>query len=125
MGRVDHSRLVAGRAPGCDDRGRDEGPRRRPDDSAMPDPPTSWPSRRRWSARNGPAAAARRRAMTPRAVIVVGSVNMDLTVRARRAPGPGETVTATGFATSGGGKGANQAVAAARMGATTRLIGCV
>jgi ribokinase len=48
---------------------------------------------------------------------------MDLTVRTGRAPGDGETVIATGFATAGGGKGANQAVAAARMGATTRLVG--
>jgi ribokinase len=58
-------------------------------------------------------------------VVVVGSVNMDLTVRATRAPAAGETVLAKGFASSGGGKGANQAVAAARMGVPTRLVGCV
>jgi ribokinase len=58
-------------------------------------------------------------------VVVVGSVNMDLTVQAPHAPTDGETVIATGFASAGGGKGANQAVAAARMGATTRLVGRV
>jgi ribokinase len=58
-------------------------------------------------------------------VVVVGSVNMDLTVQAPHAPTDGETVIATGFAAAGGGKGANQAVAAARMGATTRLVGRV
>ncbi len=58
-------------------------------------------------------------------VVVFGSANVDLTVRTRRAPGPGETVTGTTFTESGGGKGANQAVAAARAGARTRFVGCV
>jgi ribokinase len=58
-------------------------------------------------------------------VIVVGSVNVDLVVRAPRLPGPGETVTGGTFARHGGGKGANQAVAAARLGARTHLIGCL
>src|SRR6478609_1422659 len=48
---------------------------------------------------------------------VLGSVNMDLVVRTARLPGPGETVLGTTFATSQGGKGANQAIAAARAGA--------
>src|SRR5204862_7579370 len=61
--------------------------------------------------------------MTPGAVVVFGSANVDLTVHAERAPGPGETVLGHGFAQGGGGKGANQAVAAARMGATTRFVG--
>jgi len=59
------------------------------------------------------------------AVVVFGSANVDLTVRTDRAPGPGETVLGHGFAQSGGGKGANQAMAAARMGATTRFVGRV
>ena len=59
----------------------------------------------------------------PRIVLVVGSVNVDLVVRAPRLPGPGETVTGGTFAQHDGGKGANQAVAAARLGATVTFIG--
>ena len=55
-------------------------------------------------------------------VIVAGSVNMDLVVHAARLPRPGETVLGATFQTFPGGKGANQAVAAARLGATTSLI---
>src|SRR4051794_28061987 len=58
-------------------------------------------------------------------VVVVGSVNADLVVRAARLPGPGETVTGGTFARHGGGKGANQAVAAARLGARTALVAAV
>jgi ribokinase len=58
-------------------------------------------------------------------VIVVGSINDDLVVTASRLPGPGETVPGTGVAHSGGGKGANQAVAAARAGASVAMVGCV
>jgi ribokinase len=58
-------------------------------------------------------------------VIVVGSANVDLTVRAGRLPAPGETVTGGVFSRQHGGKGANQAVAAARYGAPTRFIGAV
>jgi ribokinase len=61
--------------------------------------------------------------MTPGAVVVFGSANVDLTVHTERAPGPGETVLGHRFAQGGGGKGANQAVAAARMGAATRFVG--
>jgi ribokinase len=57
------------------------------------------------------------------AVVVVGSANVDLVVRAPRHPVPGETLLGSGFATHAGGKGANQAVAAARAGARTALIG--
>lgn len=58
-------------------------------------------------------------------VIVVGSANVDLTVRVGQLPGPGETVIGGVFSRQNGGKGANQAVAAARYGAATRLIAAV
>src|SRR5207342_2048460 len=60
-----------------------------------------------------------------RNVYVVGSVNLDLVVRAATLPGPGETVTGGTFERHGGGKSANQAVAAARQGATVRMVGAV
>lgn len=56
---------------------------------------------------------------------VVGSINLDFVVQAERLPRPGETVSGARFARVPGGKGANQAVAAARLGATVRMIGCV
>jgi ribokinase len=58
-------------------------------------------------------------------ITVVGSVNLDLVARCERLPRPGETVTNAGFERIKGGKGANQAVAAARLGAEVRLICCV
>jgi ribokinase len=58
-------------------------------------------------------------------VVVIGSVNMDLVARTPRLPVPGETLEGSSFATFPGGKGANQAVAAARLGARTALIGRV
>ncbi len=56
---------------------------------------------------------------------VVGSINLDLVARCKRLPQAGETVTDARFERHPGGKGANQAVAAARLGADVRLIGCV
>jgi ribokinase len=58
-------------------------------------------------------------------IAVLGSLNMDLTVRTPRLPAAGETLTGTGFSTSPGGKGANQAIAAARAGGRVRMIGAV
>jgi ribokinase len=61
----------------------------------------------------------------PGRVVVVGSVNQDLTLLVFRHPGPGETTLATRHFGGGGGKGANQAVAAGRMGADVALVGRV
>lgn len=58
-------------------------------------------------------------------IVVVGSLNMDLVVEVPTIPLPGETVLGKNFATFPGGKGANQAVAAARLGAHVTLIGRV
>lgn len=62
--------------------------------------------------------------MAPR-ITVVGSINLDLVVGAARLPRPGETVTGATFSRGPGGKGANQAVAAARLGADVTMVGCV
>ena len=58
-------------------------------------------------------------------VVVFGSINLDLVTRIARFPAPGETLAADSFATYPGGKGANQALAAARAGSTVRLFGAV
>ena len=58
-------------------------------------------------------------------IVIVGSLNMDLVVQVPTIPAPGETVLGNNFATIPGGKGANQAVAAARLGAKVSLIGRV
>lgn len=58
-------------------------------------------------------------------VVVAGSLNMDLVTRTERLPRPGETVFGQSFATVHGGKGANQAVAASRLGARVAMLGCV
>lgn len=55
-------------------------------------------------------------------VVVVGSANVDLVLAVQRIPGPGETVLATRLTRGAGGKGANQAVAAARAGAATAFV---
>lgn len=58
-------------------------------------------------------------------IVVVGSANMDMVLRVQHLPRPGETVSGHGFETLPGGKGANQAVAAARLGAEVHFVGCV
>jgi ribokinase len=58
-------------------------------------------------------------------VTVLGSLNMDISVTVPRLPGPGQTVLGDAASFTPGGKGANQAVAAARLGADVRMVGCV
>lgn len=64
-------------------------------------------------------------APAPRVVVVVGSVNTDMVLRVPHLPAAGETVPGGGLATLCGGKGANQAVAAARQGASVHFVGAV
>ena len=59
------------------------------------------------------------------AVAVVGSLNIDLVIRAPHCPQKGETVIGGAFGMAGGGKGSNQALAAARLSASSHIIGCV
>jgi ribokinase len=56
---------------------------------------------------------------------VVGSINLDLVTKVERLPRPGETLSGATLERVSGGKGANQAVAAARLGANVRMVGCV
>lgn len=61
----------------------------------------------------------------PGALVVLGSANMDLVTRVSRLPAPGETISGRSFERTPGGKGLNQAVAAARAGARVAFAGCV
>lgn len=63
--------------------------------------------------------------MSQRKLLVLGSANIDLVARVSRIPRPGETLMGSSFTTVCGGKGANQAVAAARLGAAVGFLGCV
>ncbi|WP_040156838.1 ribokinase [Mobilicoccus massiliensis] len=62
---------------------------------------------------------------TPSRVVVIGSINVDLFARVRTHPRPGETVLGEDGSRKAGGKGANQAVAAALAGAPTAMVGCI
>src|SRR3954469_15051141 len=90
------------------------------------DAPTSgnWPSasRPRPRGNNGAAGAGRVGRAT---IVVIGSINIDLISRVSRLPRPGETLTGDSFHALPGGKGANQAVAAARLGARVHMVGRV
>jgi ribokinase len=61
----------------------------------------------------------------PVELTVVGSINLDLVARVERLPRPGETLTGSDFERFPGGKGANQAVAAAKLGARVKMVGAV
>lgn len=58
-------------------------------------------------------------------ITIIGSINFDLIARSPKLPEPGETLTGSHFSTAAGGKGANQALAAARAGAPVRMVGAV
>lgn len=58
-------------------------------------------------------------------IVVVGSINADLVFEADRRPNPGETLIGKDFKTVPGGKGANQAIAASRLGAKVAMMGCL
>lgn len=58
-------------------------------------------------------------------IVVIGSMNMDLSVMVPRIPAPGETISGGGLVTSAGGKGANQAAACAKLGGSVSMVGCV
>ncbi|WP_216827528.1 ribokinase [Alkalihalobacterium elongatum] len=62
---------------------------------------------------------------SPPKITVVGSINMDLITETSRFPSPGETILGLNYTNSPGGKGANQAVAAARLGAEVSFVGCI
>src|SRR5688500_15000721 len=63
---------------------------------------------------------------TPRRpIVVIGSINMDLVCRTQRIPSAGETILGSDFVTIPGGKGANQAVAAAKLGGDVHMVGRV
>lgn len=65
------------------------------------------------------------RSQPSKPIVVVGSINMDLTARVARLPRAGQTLIGTEFETTPGGKGANQAVAAARLGYPVHMVGMV
>src|SRR5260221_11858660 len=65
------------------------------------------------------------RTMSGPSIAVIGSINLDLVARCERLPRPGETLTDATFERIPGGKGANQALAAARLGAEVRMVGAV
>lgn len=72
-----------------------------------------------WTTVNGRSEGYRMK------IVVIGSANMDMVMNTSKIPEAGETIQGSGFFLMGGGKGANQAVAAARMGADTQMMGKV
>ena len=58
-------------------------------------------------------------------ITVLGSINVDIVLKTSQLPAPGETVLCPRYETVAGGKGANQALAAARAGGNVALVGCV
>lgn len=58
-------------------------------------------------------------------ILVVGSINMDMVINIDRVPHIGETISGNGFMIVPGGKGSNQAVACAKLGGQTKMLGCV
>ena len=62
---------------------------------------------------------------TQKPIVIVGSISMDMVACTPRIPAVGETVIGTSFSTTPGGKGANQSVAAARLGYPTQMVGMV
>src|SRR5699024_5919136 len=83
-------------------------------------PPTSTIAGKRF-----PEMRNMRKVTSPPRVVVVGSINMDSTIEVPRLPRPGETIAGTGHHSQLGGKGANQAVAAAQAGAHVQMVGAV
>jgi ribokinase len=79
---------------------------------------------RRQSRRSLLWSASQARALET-GLTVVGSINLDLATKVERLPRPGETLSGATLERVPGGKGANQAVAAARLGANVRMVGCV
>jgi ribokinase len=69
--------------------------------------------------------AAPDRLLSADCILVVGSINQDTILHVTQTPEPGETVLALSLRVTGGGKGANQAIAAARAGANVAFLGCV
>lgn len=63
--------------------------------------------------------------MSQQRIVVVGSINVDYVMRVPSLPRPGETLSGSGFDVLGGGKGANQGLAAARLGGDVAFVGCV
>ena len=78
-----------------------------------------------WALQNPLYASNRYKEDGMRKIFVVGSINTDLVINAPYIPQKGETLTGGGFFTARGGKGANQAVAAARLGGQVYMCGCV
>src|SRR5699024_4258029 len=105
---------------GSRSRGWRSGRRRGPAWSTPPD--RRLPVMTHQAAPSGVPAGA---SSTDSSIVVVGSVNVDLLAQVRRHPRPGETLHGSGGRMLPGGKGANQAVAAARLGGQVALVGAV